>query len=62
MPSFIVMTIEDAKNLNIITINKLLGSLISHENTLKRERKENEVDKNKMKDLASTIDGYFGWT
>lgn len=43
---------EDVKNLKTITTVELLGSLIIHEHTLKRDRKEQEVDKRKIKDLA----------
>lgn len=42
-------TIKEAKNLKAITTKKLLGSLIIHKHTLKRDWKELEVDKKKKK-------------
>lgn len=44
--------IENVKNLKTITTLELHGSLITHEYTLKRDRKEQEVDNRKIKDLA----------
>lgn len=39
--------IEEAKNLNIITSEVLLGSFIIHEHSLGRDWKEKEVKKKK---------------
>lgn len=44
-----VTTIEEAKNLKIIT-TKWLSSLNTHEHTLERDQKEKELDKKKKKE------------
>lgn len=46
---------EKEKNLKTITIEELLGSLITLEHTLKRDQKEKEIDKKKKKDLALQV-------
>lgn len=48
-----VTAIEESKNLKTITMKELLGSLITHEYTHEKDKKENEVSKKKKKkDLA----------
>lgn len=46
------MVIKEVKNLKTITMEELLGSLITHEITLEKDKRENEVSKKKKKDLA----------
>lgn len=46
---------EKEKNLKTITIEELLGSLITLEHTLKRDQKEKEIDKKKKKDLSLQV-------
>lgn len=47
-----VTAIEEAKNLKANTTEELLGSLISHDHTLEKDKKEKEVSKKKKKDIA----------
>lgn len=44
--------IEGAKNLKTITMQQLLGSLITHEYTVEKNKKVNETSKTKKKDLT----------
>lgn len=47
------MAIDEGKNLKTITTQELLGSPITNEHTLERDRRENEVDhEKKKKDLG----------
>lgn len=46
-----VTAIIEVNNLKTITTEELLGSLITHEHTLRKNQKEKEVDIMKKKDL-----------
>lgn len=47
-----VTTVEEVKNLKTIATEELLDSLITHEHTLERDKREKKVSKKKKKDLA----------
>ncbi|GAV87469.1 UBN2 domain-containing protein [Cephalotus follicularis] len=47
-----VTAIEEAKDLNILPLEELLGSLMTHEMTIKNHEDEEEQDKKKKKVIA----------
>ncbi|GAV58692.1 UBN2 domain-containing protein, partial [Cephalotus follicularis] len=47
-----VMTIEEAKNLNLLPLEDLLGSLMTHELTMQKREDDEEKEKKKKKVVA----------